>query len=363
MKIMFYTSSLGKGGAERVISVLANELIKKYEISIVVNTLKNIAYKTDEKIKLFELDKKDIKSDIIRNMIRISATEKIIKKEKPNVIISFLPIPSYRILSLKKKLNNIPIIISDRNDPEQEYKSIINRFLMKKLYKRANGFVFQTTQQQKYFPETIRKKSTVIPNPIKEEFLEIEECEKEDVIINVGRLVEQKNQEMLINVFSKISNKYKEYNLRIFGDGPLKGELQLQINNLGLENRVKLCGISNNIKMELEKAKIFVLCSNYEGMPNALIEAMALGLPVISTDCSCGGPRELIEENQNGILVNVEDEKMLQEALEKVLSDNQFSTYIGENAKKIKHKLQLSKILEEWEEYINKICSQKGVNK
>lgn len=363
MKIMFYTSSLGKGGAERVISVLANELIKNHEITIVVNTLKNIAYKTDEKIKLIELDRKHIKSNIIRNINRISVTEQIIKQEKPDIIISFLPIPSYRILSLKSKIKDIPIIISDRNDPKQEYKSFIDKFLMKKLYKRADGFVFQTVQQKEYFSEFIRKKSTVIFNPIKDEFLEIEERKKENNIINVGRLVEQKNQEMLINVFSKISDKYKEYSLKIFGDGPLKERLQRQINDLGLEDRVELCGISNNIKMELEKAKLFILCSDYEGMPNALIEAMAVGLPVISTDCPCGGPRELIEENKNGILVDIKDEDMLQEALEKVLSDNEFSKYIGENAKKIKYKLQLSKILQDWEEYINKIYKEKGVKK
>lgn len=288
MRIMFYTSSLGKGGAERVISILSNELIKNNSICIVVNTRKNISYEIKNNIKIIELDKKYIKSNLLRNLNRIKITKNVIEKEKPDIIISFLPIPSYRVLSLRKK-NKIPLIVSDRNNPEQEYKSFINKILMNRLYPRADGFVFQTEKQKKYFSEEIQAKSTVIHNPLKEEFLEEKaEKQKENTIISVGRLVEQKNQEMLIEAFSAIAIENKEYVLKIFGEGPLRKKLQSKIDDLNLQERISLCGVSDNIREELEKAKMFVLSSNYEGMPNALIEAMAVGLPVICTDCPCG---------------------------------------------------------------------------
>ena len=183
MKIMFYTSSLGKGGAERVISILSNNLSVKYDIDIVVNTLKNCSYKINDNIKLIELDKKRTKLHFIRNIKRIFNTKKIIQKEKPDIIISFLPIPSYRILILKKKFSDIPVIVADRNDPAHEYKSLINKITMTILYARANAFVFQTEQQKQYFNEKIQNNSTIIYDPIKDEFLRSSKTEKENTIL------------------------------------------------------------------------------------------------------------------------------------------------------------------------------------
>lgn len=362
MKIMFYTSSMGKGGAERVISVLANNLISCNEICIVVNTTKNAAYELDKKIKLIELDKTYNKISIYRNIKRIIDTKKVVEKEKPDIIISFLPMPSYKILSLKNKFKNIPIIVSDRNDPKEEYKTFINKVLMKSLYKRADGFVFQTKEQKEYFNKKIKDKSVIIHNPIKDEFLEnnLKNIIKEKTIITVGRLVEQKNHEMLISAFAKVYSKHKDYKLKIFGDGPLKEELQKQIERLQLKDKIQLCGVSDNIKEELEKAEIFVLSSNYEGMPNVLIEAMAVGLPCISTDCPCGGPREVIETEKNGILVPIKSEKELVNSIEKLINDKEYSNKIGNNATEIKNKLNTNKIVTEWKEFITNIKINRG---
>ena len=355
MKIMFNTSSMGKGGAERVISILANALVNKNEISILVNIDNEIAYTLDNRIKIIKLDCKRVKSNLIRNIKRIKMSESIIKKEKPDIIISFLPIPSYRMLFLKKKFPNIKQIVADRNDPKQEYKSIIDRFLMKKLYKRADGFVFQTNQQKNYFSKGIQKKSVIIYNPIKNEFLNKNILKKEKIIINVGRLVDQKNQEMLIDAFSEVQKQNSNYKLKIFGDGPLKEKLKIKINELKINDSVELCGISNDIKNELEKSEIFVLTSNYEGMPNALIEAMALGMPVISTDCDCGGPKELIKNNVNGVLIPVDDRKALIGAINRIISEKDFAREIGKNAEKIKNNLKIENIVMEWENFIKYI--------
>ena len=362
MKIMFCISSLSKGGAERVISILTNKLIEENEIEIIVNTKLNTAYKFDKKIKILELDKKIHTNPLLKNMVRIKLIKKELEEEKPDIILTFLPMPSFRILYANRKLK-IPIIVADRNDPKQEYKSFIYKFLMKWLYPKADGFVFQTNEQKEYFKKEIQEKSTIIFNPIKEEFLveENNKKERENVIVSVGRLVEQKNQKLLINAFSKIAKKYPEYKLKIFGEGNLREELQKQIDDLNMKSKIHLCGVCDNIREQLEKAQIFVLPSNYGGMPNALIEAMALGCSVISTDCPCGGPRELIKNNENGILVPVNNEQELCNKIEYLIRNEEKAKIMGENAKKIKEKLNPNNILEQWENYIIKIL-QKGRN-
>ena len=143
MKITFCISSLSKGGAERVISILANKLIEENEIEIIINTKSNTAYKFDNRIKILELDKKIHTNPLLKNMARIKLINEELKKEKPDIILTFLPMPSFRILYANRKLK-IPIIVADRNDPKQEYKSFICKILMKWLYPKANGFVFQT---------------------------------------------------------------------------------------------------------------------------------------------------------------------------------------------------------------------------
>ena len=355
MKIMFNTSSMGKGGAERVISILANELIKENDVSILVNTKENQAYTLNEKIKLLELDEKYNPIALFRNIKRIWTSYKILNKEQPDIIISFLPIPSYRILFLRK-LIKIPTIISDRNDPNMEYHSFISKFLMKRLYPKADGFVFQTEEQKEFFNKDIQNKSVIIYNPIKDEFLNTnKETQKEDTIISVGRLAEQKNQKMLIEAFSKIANEYPSYKLKIFGAGPLEEKLKRQIEELKLSDRILLCGVCDDIKTELEKAKIFVLSSDYEGMPNALIEAMAVGLPVISTNCPCGGPKELIGNEKNGLLIEVGNVENLTKKMKYLIENQEDAVRMGKNAETIKEKLNSINILKQWKTYIEEM--------
>lgn len=358
MKILFYIDNLQKGGAERVISNLSNYLIKDNEIDIMLNSTKDIAYELNKNIKLIDIDgNKIIKNPISKNINRLKVIKKKVIEENPDIIISFLPMPSYRMLLLKKKLKK-PIIVAERNNPKDEYSSFVDKILMKKLYKKADGFVFQTNEQKEYFDKKIQDNSIVIFNPIKEEFMEKNIVEKENAIINVGRLAEQKNQKMLINAFAKVCNKYKDYTLKIFGQGPLKEELEKQIEDLNLKGRVILEGVSDNIKSELEKSKIFVMTSNFEGMPNALIEAMSLGVASISTDCPCGGPRELINDNINGFLIKNNDEEALCYKLEQLLSDESKIKSFGNEAEKIKQKLNIDSIAIQWKEYIYSVINQ-----
>lgn len=359
--ITFYSQSLCSGGAERVISNLANYLSHRYNVNIVVNTLDNIAYELDPSIKLFELDNKKIKNPLFRNVYRIKQTKKILPTLKSDIIVSFLPMPSLRVLLLRKYLKT-KIIISDRNDPKVEYNNIFTKRLFSYLYSKADGVIFQTEEQKSFFPKKVRDKSNIIYNSLKEDFIiDLGGIEKENRIINVGRYENQKNQMLLIHSFGDIANQFPEYKLVIYGTGSLKEKLSLEIERMNLKSRISLCEPVKNIKQELYKSKIFVLSSDYEGMPNSLLEAMACGLACISTDCPCGGPREIIND-ENGILIPVSSQEELTKSLIRLLKDEDEMIKMGNKAKMVKNKFNPKEINKQWENFILKIASNGDIN-
>ena len=359
MKLMFCIGEMKKGGAERVVANLSNYLIKHNEEVNIITTIKGKSfYELDKKINLDGLDDDKLhKNFIIKNKKRLKKLKAILKNKKPDIIVSFLPEPSYRVLFLKIFNRQLKVIVSVRNDPKVEYKSRINRLIMKLLYPLADGFVFQTKEAQEYFSKKIQNKSVIIPNTINEDFIcEPYNGEREKIIVTVGRLEEQKNHKMLIEAFSKLPEEFKEYKLIIYGEGSLRNKLEEQINELKLKNRVLLPGQVDNVKEKIYKASLFVLSSKYEGMPNALMEAMALGIPCISTDCPCGGPRFLIKNGYNGYLVPVNDTCSLLKTMQNVLNKNQ--TEASQKVHKIAVDLHPNKINKEWEKYIVKIISE-----
>lgn len=367
MKILFCIDSMTKGGAERVISNLSNYLINNgYDVNILTVVNSDIEYDINAKVKLECLEDKFInvrnekngKIKKISNFIkRIKLMKKAVNKINPDIIISFLPYTSFITL---KAIKDIPTIVSIRNDPKIEYSSKIYNFLMKKLYPRADGFVYQTEDAKQYFKNIVNVKSEIIPNPINEQFIVSQEFqgERKKEIVSVGRLFQQKNHQLLIDAFADLSDELLNYNLIIYGEGEERKKLQGIIKSKKLENRIFLPGNIKNIKEKIYDAKMFVLPSDYEGMPNALMEAMALGIPVIATDCPCGGPKFLIDNNNNGILIDVGDKKQLKKAILKIIKDAEFSKKISHNAIEISQKLAPEKINKKWEDFIVEIYKE-----
>lgn len=357
-KIAFLITGLQAGGAERVISNLANNFAEKnYDVKIIVMKKTVSDYALNPNIDFAGADAvgKEGKNNFIKGLLFYI---KQIKNFKPDVIVSFLP--KTIIISMLCKIlffRNIPVIVGERANPVAR-KNIIGK-LNDILFKKADGCVFQTSDAKKYYNIIDESKQIILKNPVSSEFdVEPFKGERKKVIVTAGRLSEQKNHELLIEAFSKVKDKFPEYKLVIYGDGPLKDKLQNKIEAVGGENNIILAGRVNQIIDKIHDASLFVLSSNFEGMPNALLEAMSLGLPCISTDCPVGGPREIIVNNENGVLVKLNNADDMANAIDKILSDREFAEKIGNNANKIYNQFSVENVCNKWEAFVIKIMKK-----
>lgn len=353
MKIAFYINDINGGGAERVMVNLANYLSEIGRDVIFVTSYRAAnEYKLSSKVKRLSIeDNKINQSRFKRNLSRVLALRKICKNEKPSVLVTFMAEPNFRGIIATLGLP-VKTIVSVRNDPNKEYAGKIGSFVGKCLLPLADGCVFQTKEAQEWFPERLQRKSTIIFNAVKEEFFHIERKPVAGEIITCGRLEAQKNHKLLIDAFAEVVKEHPYAKLKIYGEGSLRNALQEQINKLGLQDKTFLMGATNDVAKALQTADLFVLSSDYEGMPNALMEAMAAGVPCISTDCPCGGPRELITHKKNGILVSVGDVALMTEAMKSLLQNKEYCNRLGKAVKLRASHFKYDKILRVWKEYI-----------
>ena len=354
--LMFYINAINGGGAERVIIQLAHHFsLEGYESILVTSFVDHtFEYEVPKNVRRISIEQDEIdRSRLSRNYHRIVELRKLIKKYHPLAIISFMAEPNTRAIIATRGLKT-KNIVSVRNDPTREYSGKLGCFVGKVLLPIADGCVFQTEDAKGWFPIKLQKKSAVIMNDVKEEFFSIERSNVEDVVI-VGRLNKQKNHKLAISAFAQIANKYPDVKLRLFGDGNLRNDLLRQIQDLGMESRVVLHGSTDDVVSVLKHARIFVLSSDYEGMPNCLMEALAAGVPCISTDCPCGGPKMLIKNGYNGLLVPINDENALSQAISSLLEDTSNAEKLGENAKQEAKKYHPELIFSQWKKYVESI--------
>jgi glycosyltransferase involved in cell wall biosynthesis len=255
----------------------------------------------------------------------------------------------------------IPLLVSVRNDPVKDYAPY--KLPTWYMERKAAGCVFQTPDAMKFFDKRIQDKGKVILNPISEQYIGSDSehniiVDRNNEIVTVGRIDSQKNQMLLFEAFKEISTKYPRYVLKLYGDiqdKEIYRELNRFISENNLEDRIMFMGLKSNPGDYIKEASIFVLSSDYEGMPNALIEAMVLGLPVISTDCPCGGPKMLIDNGKNGIIVPVGDKKALANAMEYMITHEKEAEAMGKEAKKLIERVEPDKICSQWLDYISEL--------
>ena len=354
--LMFYINSLNKGGAERVLLQLAERFSAQGYRSVFVTSFRSSdEYPVPAGIERISMEEENLpQSRLKKNISRIGALRRLCKEYKPEALIAFMAEPNFRAVLAARGLP-VKTIISVRNVPEKEYAGRLFHFVGKHILPMADGCVFQTEDARSWFPEKLQRKSRIIMNQVSRSFFEEPAASEKSDIYTVGRLNSQKNQAMLIRAFSKLES-YSE-RLIIYGEGPLRPELEALVKELGLEGRVLLPGLSRNVAADIKGAKIFVLPSDYEGMPNALLEAMALGLCCVSTDCPCGGPAAVIEDGVNGKLIPVGDEAALQLALESLLRDDNMRTLIAKNARESAMSFSPDSIFSQWQEYVEELIN------
>lgn len=399
--IAFYIGGLCIGGAERVICNLAEYFYSEgYRVTMVTKVRDEKEYELNPGIKriIADITPEEETASRIRNLFaRIAKLKRIWKEVKPDVIVSFIRKNNLMAIASAVPLG-IPVVVSVRSAPERELKGFGFKTISFLLFRQAAGVVLQTREAYNFFPGYIRAKAVVLPNSINPDFLKESEklalernndingvsnekpekvavestninreepmvidnrvvfSKREKKIITVGRIDDNKNQRMLVEAYAKIAGPYPEWSLELIGDGSGRQALEEYVSTLPCKDRISFTGAVDDVAKRMSVASIFVLPSKIEGMPNALIEAMVMGMACISTDCPCGGPRDLIAADEtNGILVPVDNVDAMAMALKRLIINDTLRESMGDNARKIITTLHPDTVNKQWKNYIENV--------
>jgi len=364
LRIFFFIPALNAGGAERVIVTLANYFAHcGHEVEILTFNNGSSFYNIDSLVhvkgmnitfanhgfkKLFEIVNVESK--------RKKALIQEANSFKPDVIVSFLFTTNIIAIMARNKLKS-PVIVSERNDPL--HYSFFKRMLCKYLYNKSDGIVCQGKMVESFYKNKRRARTKIIPNPVNSAAIGDYSPQRTKRIIAVGRLISAKNFPILIKAFSMLPGECSQFILEIYGEGPLKQELMALIKQFNMEKRIFLMGNKKDVMKHISNASCFVLCSNFEGFPNVLLEAMASGLPVISTNFTSGVAKELIEDGVNGYVVPVDDVSSLNEAVVKIISSNKTQNLMGKNNLSVRERFSEKSVCQQWEDFINYVIKAK----
>ena len=347
--IVFFIGTLGNGGAERVVSILSRHYVSMgFPVKIVLYYDEKPFYDIHPDVQIIYIERETKSRNILKNLLWLRRY--LIKNA--DTVISFLA--QFNMIALAAAFGTkIPVIVADRNDPRHMPKQAPVRLARNQMYHLANAVVVQTQHNKKYFSQKLQEKCRIIYNPVdlQDQKGMALRTEKKRRIVSAARLMKQKNQLMLIESFAQIHKDFPDYTLTIYGEGPFRDTLEARIAELNLTDSVFLPGKVQNVFDCIADADLFVLSSDFEGMPNALIEAMCLGLPVISTKVS--GATDLIVHGHNGMLTEVGDTNQLTECMRQMLADPQLRLRCAVNALEINERLQVDGIIRQWLDCFN----------
>ena len=396
-EIVFVMKVMNGGGAERVISLLTSAAVNRgSDVTLLITHQKksdSVLRDIDSGVNVIslpdEVEKNNV-SGFFRNILMLFSrflgkagkliSEKLIskslvlkyfaynfnnicwmkkyfRKHSDAVVIAFLyDSIFYSLLSVSRKNR---LIISERGDPCQSLASKTTMAFLKNEFQHADAFVFQSPDVKKWYEENTKVNGTVIFNPIKAGLPEAYTGERQKKIVNFCRISSQKNLILLLDAFEIFYKIYPEYELYIYGDpvGNDSADYLDKVNNylltLECKEKVFILPSKKDIHEEIVDYAMFVSSSDFEGMSNSMLEAMAIGLPCVCTDCPAGGARAVIKDGENGLLVPANDADALGNAMIKVASEQGLSEKLSLNAMKIRETQSLEKIVDKWMEIIN----------
>ncbi|MET3557540.1 glycosyltransferase involved in cell wall biosynthesis [Streptococcus rupicaprae] len=355
-KLVFTIGSLSGGGAERVISILANHLCQDYDVTILALLKDEVAYDLDSRVRYQVIDLPEQLKGIMRNLQRLRQIRRTIKAINPHVVISFLTTINIMVLAALA-FTSYPIIVSERNDPNAETPTKLGRLIRDVSYysRKRIFFVFQTQYAKDCFKGMTEKNSAIIFNPLKKEILPAYQGTREKRIVCVARLEPAKNLPLLIRAFHRFKKSHPDYQLEFFGKGPLEAELKALIRTLDMEDNVVFHGFTRDVHSKIHRAKMFILPSDYEGISNAMLEALAMGIPTICTDCPAYGGRLFIEDGKSGFLIPVGHEEALLEKMLTLAENDDLGNAFSQNSQVIKERLSEDLIVEQWRQLIGEL--------
>lgn len=341
------SNALANGGAARVISVLVKAFSEQgSKVGIAVYSPFPGEYPLPENVAK-EYGPKG--NSGVSKMRRIVWLRSVARRNPDAVIVAFEYFVNMQTLIACAGLPN-RVVVSERNDPARVGSEFPTGWFREHLYRRANLLVCQTDEASAYFSDKVRK--CVILNPLKEGLPVPYTGVRRKAVVTFCRLERQKNLPMLIRAFSRFHENNPDYTLEIYGDGKERETLIAIIDGLGISDIAKIHPGRPDVHDVVRDASMFVLPSDYEGLSNSMLEAMAIGLPVICTDCPCGGARMVITDGENGLLIPVDNETALTAAMNRMVNDTTLTVKLSRNAAALRKKLSVSKICSEWMQVI-----------
>ncbi|WP_044042975.1 glycosyltransferase family 4 protein [Caballeronia insecticola] len=359
MKIFLLVSAMGTGGAERVAATLVNAWVARGDEVTLVPTYSGrgaMFYPVDERVRVIHLAELVVGNGRgpMRYIARVAALNKLIRDSRPDVLISFLPNVSIMTL-LASRGTRVPVIACEHNNPSVDGRSRLWTLLCRVFYPRARIITVLTESIVESFRKMVpgARSIVVVPNPLPNEVFErrltLEEGAGRKKVMSVGRLTAQKQFDVLIDAFADVAKERDDVDLWIWGEGSDRASLEAQIARLGMRERIFLPGTTDALWSELSNARAFAMSSRYEGMPMALMESLALGLPCVASDCP-SGPRELTRDGRDGLLVPVGDRAALTAALRRLVNDDHLCREMGRQAAdSMRERYGLQAILPVWD--------------
>lgn len=388
-ELIFVISCMSGGGAERVASLLSSNAVNRgYDVTLMItgqtmseaeisdidknikvisvpDSISSNAKMSSDGIMLYaravgKLTKQSDKSRILkyksRNYDKILFMRSFFKMHKNSAVAAFLYDSIFLSLLSVNKTNRL--IISERGDPEQTTSETTKSFI-KSEFKNADCFVFQSYGVEDWYKKNTPVRGTVIFNPVKSDLPEPFEGERKKRVVNFCRISSQKNLTMLVDAFALFHERFPDYELFIYGDAvgnDAEGyidKVNSEIKKNSLEDSVHIFSARRDVHTLIYDCAMFVSSSDYEGMSNSMLEAMAMGMPCVCTDCPAGGARAVIKNEVNGLLTPVGDAKVLADAMIRIAENPDFAEMLGKNASEIRKTQSVEKITDRWMEIID----------